>query len=115
MGPPELVKGELWWVDLGRPGGHSQEGHRPAIILADVPEANSVVVVPMTKNMERTKFPHTFIVDPSKENGLKERGVALVFQVRHLDRRFLDEGIGALGKVDLARLNALLSDLLRIP
>lgn len=111
---PGLAKGEIWWADLGKPQGHGQAGHRPAIVLADLPSSKSVVVVPMTTTLDRTKFAYTFTVEPDSTNGLKERSVALVFQVRHLDQEYLTGRAGRLAKPDLDKLDALLADMLQI-
>lgn len=115
MPPLGLVKGEIWWADLGGLGGHAQAGPRPAIIVAEVPEARSAVVVPMTRTLARTRFPFTFVVEPTARNGLRDRGVALVFQVRYVDRGFLRNKIGNLDKIDVERLDALLADLMKLP
>lgn len=114
MPSPGFVKGEIWWAELGKPGGHAQAGRRPAIIVADVGQARSVVVVPATTNMDRTRFPYTFVVEPTARNGLTDRSVALVFQIRYLDREYLGKKAGSLDKADAERLDALLADLMKL-
>lgn len=111
---PGLGKGEVWWVDLGTPRGHGQAGRRPAIVVADIPVAKSAVVIPMTTTLERSKFPHTVVIEPDQANGLKQRSVALVFQIRQLDHDFLVDRAGRLNNSDADKIDALLADLLRI-
>jgi mRNA interferase MazF len=44
------------------------------------------IVVPLSSQLDALRFPHTFEVKPSKLNGLTFPSVALVFQLRAIDR-----------------------------
>lgn len=66
--------GEVFWVDLPARGGHAQMGRRPAIVL-QTSEASSVLptvlLIPMTTQLDALRFPGTLLVEPDLENGLK--------------------------------------------
>lgn len=103
--------GDIHWVDLPLDGGHEQQGRRPAIVLqndnygADLPV---VLVIPLTTARAAQRFAGTTSIHPTPENGLRGESVALVFQLRAIDRRRLQERIGA---VDAEALNAIFEEL----
>lgn len=68
------------------------------IVLADT-EADISIVVPLTSSVQALRFPHAIEVKPSKKNGLNSVSVALVFQVRALDKRRLKKKIGIIEEV----------------
>jgi mRNA interferase MazF len=77
---------------------------RPAIVLSEV-EAGIVMIIPFTSNAQALRFPHTIDVNSSAENGLNSRSIALVFQMRAIDRRRIKNRIGiiegkTMGKID---------------
>jgi mRNA-degrading endonuclease toxin of MazEF toxin-antitoxin module len=73
-----LKRGEVWWVDLGPFRPREQTGRRPVIIwqsneLTSV--LQSVLVVPLTTNLDRAHLAGTAIVQASPEAGLPEDSV----------------------------------------
>lgn len=92
-----MTIGEIRWVDLPHRGGHAQSGRRPAIIvqsqrsLARVP---TVLVVPLTSQLDALRFPGTVLVEADARNGLRRASVALVFQLTALDQRYLGDALG---------------------
>ena len=105
-----MKKGTLCWADIPEGVGHEQKGKRPVLVVG---EANGLVtVIPLTTTLKRASFSHTEIIDPSRENGLREPSVALVFQVKSLDRSRIDGQIGALSGEEMKRVDVLLKDLL---
>ncbi|HEY4515022.1 MAG TPA: type II toxin-antitoxin system PemK/MazF family toxin [Candidatus Paceibacterota bacterium] len=93
-----MNRGDIYLVELPISSGHEQHGSRPALIMSDA-VANTVIVVPFTSNSEATKFPNTLLVNSSKRNGLTETSIALVFQLRAIDKRRLLRKIGNMEKV----------------
>jgi mRNA interferase MazF len=91
--------GDIHWVELPAANGREQAGRRPAIILQDDGHASAspmVLVVPLTTSKAALRFPGTIQVDPTPENGLSHESVALVFQLRAIDRKRVKERLGKL-------------------
>jgi len=106
-----MNKGEIWLVELPRTNGHEQAGTRPVIVLREA-EANIAVVIPFTSNIQALRFPHTLEIRPSKENGLKDISVALVFQIRAIDKKRLVKGIGILSEKSSEKIDSMIRKLL---
>jgi mRNA interferase MazF len=53
-----------------------------------------VLVVPLTTARAAMRFAGTTLIRPTAENGLPQASVALVFQLRAIDRRRVQERIG---------------------
>jgi mRNA interferase MazF len=53
-----------------------------------------VLVVPLTTARAAMRFAGTTLIRPTVENGLREVSVALIFQIRAIDRRRMQERIG---------------------
>lgn len=108
-----MNKGEIWLVELPSVNGHEQSGIRPVIILAEV-DANMVIGVPLTTNVRALRFPSALEIKPTKTNGLKDISVALVFQIRAIDKRRFSRKIGDLDSFDLKEIDTILKKLLKI-
>lgn len=105
-----MKKGEVWWVELADAQGHEQRGERPVVVMG---RANGMIVaVPMTTNTDRAILSHTLVLEPTKENGLSEDSVVLVFHIRALDKTRLKRKIGEITKEETDMLDALTADLL---
>jgi mRNA interferase MazF len=89
-----MMPGEIYWVDFHDSGSRGQAGKRPAIVLQDDTRfpvvSPMVVVVPLTTKTAATRFPATLRIDPSAANGLTAPSIALVFQIRAVDRTWVD-------------------------
>jgi mRNA interferase MazF len=86
-----LRRGEVWWADLGPFRPLEQTGRRPVIIWqSDVLTRvlHSVLVIPLTTNMDRANLAGTAIVSASPR-GLPEDSVALAFQLRAVPKTAL--------------------------
>ena len=57
-----------------------------------------IIAIPLTKSVKKADFPYTTIITPSKENGLTEESVALVFQLKSLDESRFKKRIGYIEK-----------------
>jgi mRNA interferase MazF len=106
--------GDIFWVELPSDSGHEPSGRRPAIVLQDEEYAVGlpmVVVVPITGATAAGRFAGTLTIEPDDTNGLRKTSVALVFQVRAIDRRIIREQIGSLSDETLAEIYGLLDSL----
>jgi|SRR3989344_7532682 len=91
-----MKKGEIWLVELPSVDGHEQIGKRPAIIISET-ETNIAIIIPLTSNIQALRFPNVIEVRPSKKNGLGMISVALIFQIRAIDKKRVKSKIGDLG------------------
>ena len=101
-----MKPGEIWLVDIPYLGTHEQSGRRPAIIIAKVSKTIATII-PCTGNKLAMRFPYTYKVNPSKDNGLAETSVALVFHLRAIDTFLLKDRIGKLNNQSFSDIKKL--------
>jgi mRNA interferase MazF len=106
-----MKKGEIWLVNIPSSRGHEQHGSRPIIITSN-PEANIIAIIPLTTNLSYSRFDHTIKINPSHCNGLNEKSLALIFQVRAIDKNKLIKNIGIIENLTLEAINKKLKDFL---
>jgi len=93
-----VTVGDIHWVQLPAANGREQWGRRPAVILQDERYAGGlpvVLVVPLTTARAALRFAGSTLIQPTVENGLRQVSVALVFQLRAIDRRRVEERLGS--------------------
>lgn len=91
--------GDLYLVEIPASNGREQAGSRPALIIQDEKYQTQLptdLIVPMTSKLAANAFPGTMTIQPDDENGLDMASVALVFQLRAIDKRRLKRQIGRL-------------------
>jgi mRNA-degrading endonuclease toxin of MazEF toxin-antitoxin module len=91
--------GDVYWVEFPARGGHAQAGRRPAIVVqgsAASARLPTVLLVPLTSQLDALRFPGTVLVEADIHNGLRRSSVALVFQITAVDSRFITERLGRL-------------------
>jgi mRNA interferase MazF len=101
-----LKRGEVWWADLGPYRPLEQTGRRPVVVWqSDILTRvlQSVLVIPLTTNLNRANLAGTAIVSASPR-GLPEDSVALAFQIRAVPKAALQERIRTLTETELAEL-----------
>ena len=109
-----MTVGDIHWIQLPAPNGREQGGRRPAVILQDDHYAGGlpvVLVIPLTTARGAMRFAGTVLTRPTAENGLRQASVALVFQLRAIDRRRVQERIGNVGDTVLHEIRAELDKL----
>lgn len=113
-----LARGDVVWVTLPAPAGapgREQFGTRPAIVVQPATGYGAlptVLVVPVTSNRGTLRFPGTMPVAKSPANGLTADSVALVFQVRAIDRARIGDRLGRLSGADARQLDEKLAAVL---
>ena len=70
-----------------------------------------MLVVPLTTTRAAMRFAGTTLIRPTAENGLEQASVALVFQLRAIDRRRMQERIGRVGTAVLQEMLTALDKL----
>ena len=108
-----MNKGDIWLVEIPQTNGYEQSGKRPVIIITDT-KSNIAIVIPFTSNIQALRFPYTIEVEPSEENGLNVKSVALIFQIRAIDKKRLKSKIGKLENNIINKIDKMLRDLLQI-
>jgi mRNA-degrading endonuclease toxin of MazEF toxin-antitoxin module len=106
-----MQRSEVWQVDIPFAPGHMQAGERPAVILQDgafLTTLPTILIVPFTGSQKAMRFPGTVLVQPDGQNDLRVPSVALVFQMRTLDRRYF---LYRLGVLDAATLDQIFAEL----
>ena len=106
-----MKKGEIWLVELPATNGYEQKGTRPVVVLADT-ETNISVIIPFTSNIQALRFPHTIEVKPSKKNGLGSISIALILQIRAIDKKRLQKKVGDLEDFILKNIDEIIKQLL---
>jgi mRNA interferase MazF len=90
-------------------------GTRPALVVHDDSTSNTlsvIMIVPFTSNLKAERFPHTILIQPTRENGLTVPSVLLVFQLRAIDRQRVTRKIGHLEDNLMEKVNQEMKDLL---
>lgn len=106
-----MTPGEVWWVEFPVRGGHAQAGRRPAIVVQRVKGLPTVLLIPLTSQLDALRFEGTELVEPDAQNALRRPSVALVFQLTAVDRRYLASKIGSVSGVVLAKIWASFDEL----
>ena len=70
-----------------------------------------MLVIPLTTTRTTLRFAGTTSIQPTTENGLRQVSVALVFQLRAIDRRRVEERIGGVSREVLNEIFAELDKL----
>src|SRR2546422_260065 len=108
---PKIERGEIWWIDLDPTRGAEIRKQRPCVVIS----ANAInrwratpIVVPLSASQDDA--PPVVISMPSAG----ANSVAVVDQMRAVDRsRFVSRG-GGLSSPDLAALEAAVKSLLEL-
>ena len=109
-----MTRGEVWRVHIPFAPGHAQAGNRPALIVQADPFIASlptVLIVPFTSTLAAARFAGTLVVQPDSQNGLTVPSVALVFQLRAVDKRDCLQRLGILNIQTLEQILVLLDQL----
>lgn len=86
-----MKRGEIWWADLGAYRLQEQTGRRPVIVWQSdtlTRLLQSVLVVPLTTNLDRAKLAGTALIAAS-DGALAADSVALAFQMRAIPKASL--------------------------
>lgn len=94
-----IVRGDLWWADLGEPKGSAPRYWRPALVVSsdayNRSRIRTVLCVAVTSNLRLAEAPGNVLL-PKGAGSLPKVSVANVSQVLTLDKDDLESRIGAL-------------------
>jgi mRNA interferase MazF len=109
-----MKKGDVWGVRIPPAPGHAQTGDRPAIIVQEdafIASLPTVLNVPFTSTAAAARFDGTLLIQPDSQNGLTTASVALVFQMRALDKRGCLKYLGSLNAASFDQVLPVLDKL----
>lgn len=93
-----MLRGELWWADLGLPRGSAPALRRPVLIVSadqyNRSNLRTITVTILTANVQLAALPGNVAV-PADVASLAADSVVNVTQIATIDRDALDERIGA--------------------
>lgn len=110
--------GDIYTTDIPSTNGHEQAGSRPAVIVQAAQfekQLSTVIIVPLTSQLGAQSFPGTLLINPDAENGLTKDSVALVFQLRAIDKKRLKRKLGRLSTIQMDQLFELVKVLMQLP
>ncbi len=106
----QIRRGEIYYADLSPVVGSEQGGVRPVLIIQnDVGNKYSptVIVSAITSQLGKAKLP-THIELPAERYNLPKNSVALLEQIRTLDKRRLQEKVTTLSPEKMREVNKAL-------
>jgi len=91
-------------------------GFRPAIIIQskDTEKIPTIVIIPFTSKIKASQFPFTVVIEPDSLNNLDVPSVALIFQIRAIDKKRLVKRIGEISQESLKGIKKKLKEFLDI-
>lgn len=95
---PLVLRGEVWYADLTPCRGSEQGGLRPVLILQNDmgnKHAPTTIVAPITTRLGKKALPTHVYLDKG-EGGLTHEGLALLEQIRVIDKQRLTTKLGAI-------------------
>lgn len=106
----DVLRGDLYYADLGKGIGSEQRGYRPVLVIQnDIGNKHSptVIVASITSKVGiKAKLPtHYFI---NAECGLQAPSLVLTEQIRTIDKRRLDLCIGHLSEEHMRNIDSAL-------
>jgi mRNA interferase MazF len=102
-----MARGDVLLVGLPDSDKREERGNRPAIaVQTEVAASPMLMVVPVTSSLGALRFPFTVRIEPSEQNGLTLPSIAMIFQLRAIDRNRLIRKIGELEPEYLAQVDA---------
>ena len=96
-----MIRGELWWVDLGIPFGSESGYRRPVLIIQNDffnnSKINTTIVIPLTTNMLYADAPGNIFIN-NDDSRLSKDSVIVISQIRVIDKKRFIEKISKLNK-----------------
>ena len=101
-------------MDINPVKGSEQSGYRPVVIISGNllnQYLNVVIVCPLTTRIKNYKG--NLVLDPTRENGLKNKSEILLFHIRSVSKERFINRIGKITKPQIDELIENLNDILR--
>jgi len=112
----KIYRGEVYYADLSPAIGSEQGGNRPVLIIQNDNgnrHSPTTQIIPITTQIKKTTLSsHIFI---SKECGLETDSIALIEQLRTIDKLRIGEFVGEVGLGELTLIEKALVISLGLP
>jgi mRNA interferase MazF len=105
-----ILRGDLYYADLDPVVGSEQGGIRPVLVIQnDVGNKHSptIIVAAITSKSGKAMLPTHCIL--SAESGLDRDSVALLEQIRTIDKKRLRDYVGTLGRPTMQEVDKALA------
>ncbi len=103
----KIKRGDLFYADLSPVVGSEQGGVRPVIVVQNNvgnKYSPTIIVAPVTSQLNKAKLP-THVRLKGNEFGLPKNSVALMEQLRTIDKKRLREKIGSFNHDIMLKIN----------
>jgi mRNA interferase MazF len=94
-----INQGDVFWVDVGEPSGSEPGFRHPHVVIQNNvfnrSRISTAVVCALTSNLRRAEAPGNVLLENGEAN-LSKQSVVNVSQIFTVDKRDLEEKIGAL-------------------
>ena len=111
-----MARGDGFLVSLPNSDKREETGNCPAIaVQTDVVNSPMLMVVPVTSSLGALRFPFTVRIEQLEYNGLTLPSIAMVFQMRAIDRKRIIRKIGELEQEFLTQIDAEIWRMLKLP
>ncbi|MGI8467786.1 MAG: type II toxin-antitoxin system PemK/MazF family toxin [Pyrinomonadaceae bacterium] len=102
-----MARGDVLLINLPVSDGREQSGRRPAVaVQTNISGEPMLMIAPITSNLSAARFSFSVKIEPSKENGLTQVSIVMIFQMRAIDKNRIVREIGKLSAEDLKRVDA---------
>ena len=99
-----VLRGQIYWADLGRPRGHEQEGLRPVLVLSHETfnaRSGTAIVLTITSQPQRAGYPLTLRLQSGR---LPKPSWVKISQIRTVSTERLRKPLGTLSPEELGQI-----------
>jgi len=112
-----MVRGEIWWANLGPPKGSGPAKRRPVLVIQgdrfNRSKINTIICAVITSNTELADLPGNLLLEKSV-SGLEKTSVVNFSQIATIDKTDLTNQVATLPKSMLGKVNNCLKLILDI-
>ena len=113
MALTKMKQGEIWMANLDRTRGSEQAGFRPILIFSgDLFNTHTPLIIGLPLSTKIKNYKGNLVLEPSPENGLKERSEVFTFHIRSISKERCVQKIGRIPSKDLKEIRKALEEIL---
>lgn len=111
----KIKLGDIFYANLNPTIGSEQDGVRPVLVVQNNKGnrfSPTIVIIPITSSLSKTSIPSH--VELRSTTGLEKKSIALVEQIRTLDKKRILRKITSISKEDLENVKLAIKQNLNI-